>query len=58
MKQLFLIALAGALLLLSGCTKQETKQNLRNVNEGLKNTWEKTKESVSETTQEFKEKTK
>ncbi|WP_345975603.1 hypothetical protein [Sulfurimonas sp. HSL3-7] len=58
MKQLFLIALAGGLLLLSGCTKHETKQNLHNVNEGLKSTWKKTKKSFSETTEEFKEKTK
>ncbi len=58
MKHLFLITLSLSMLLFMGCTKQETKQNLNNVNDGLKNTWSKTKESFSETTKEFKEETK
>lgn len=58
MGQLFLITLSLGMLLFMGCTKQETKQNLHNVNEGLKNTWSKTKESFSEGTEEFKEETK
>ncbi len=58
MKLLLLIALTAGVLLFPGCTKQETKQNLKNVNEGLKNTWVKTEESFSETTEEFKEETK
>lgn len=58
MKQLLMLTLSLGMLLLMGCTKQETKQNLHNVNEGLKNSWSKTKESFSESTEEFKEETK
>ncbi|MDA3947212.1 MAG: hypothetical protein PF439_11100 [Helicobacteraceae bacterium] len=58
MKHFYLIGLSLSMLLFMGCTKQETKQNLHNVNEGLKNSWHKTKEAVSESTEEFKEETK
>lgn len=58
MKQLLMVTLTFGMLFLMGCTKQETKQNLKNVNEGLKNSWSKTKESFSESTEEFKEETK
>ncbi len=58
MKNFFLLSLSLSMLLFMGCTKQETKQNLHNVNEGLKNSWSKTKEAVSDTTEEFKEGTK
>ena len=55
------IAIALALvatLLLSGCTRHETKENLDNVKGGLKNTWKNVKKEVSETTKEFEEETR
>ena len=58
MRPLLLITLSLGMLFFMGCTKQETKQNLKNVNEGLKNTWSKTKSAVSDSTKEFKEETK
>lgn len=58
MKQLLLIALSLGMLLFMGCTKQESKQNLKNINDGFKNAWSKTKQSFSEGTEEFKEETK
>jgi uncharacterized lipoprotein YajG len=57
MRHLLLIALSATLFLFAGCTKQETKQNLKNVNEGLKNSWIKTKKSFSKATEAFKEET-
>lgn len=58
MKQLLILTLTLGMLFFMGCTKQETKQNLHNVNEGFKNSWSKTKSSFSESTKEFKEETK
>ncbi len=58
MKQLLMLTLSLGMLFFMGCTKQETKQNLKNVNEGFKNSWSKTKSSFSKSTKEFKEETK
>ena len=58
MRHLFLITLSAGMLLYTGCTKQETKENLKNVNEGLKNSWVKTKKSFGEATEAFKEESK
>ena len=41
-----------------GCTKQESKENLNNINQGFKNAWGKTKKSFSEGTEEFSEESK
>ncbi|MGB5966277.1 MAG: hypothetical protein WBF77_13865 [Sulfurimonadaceae bacterium] len=58
MKHAFLITLLLSMLLFMGCTKQESKQNLKNINDGFKNAWSNTKQSFSEGTEEFKEETK
>ena len=47
----------GALLFM-GCTKQESKENLNNINQGFKNAWGKTKKSFNESTKEFSEESK
>jgi len=52
--KLFAVLIA-TLLFTSGCTKQESKENLRNIKTGVKNTWHNVKEGVSDATQEFKE---
>jgi hypothetical protein len=58
MKHFYLIGLSLSMLLFMGCTKQDTKQIHHYDNVGLKNSWHKTKEAVSESTEEFKEETK
>jgi PBP1b-binding outer membrane lipoprotein LpoB len=58
MKQMPLAIILLALLLCTGCTKQETTENLRNVKDGLHNTWNHVKSDVSEATEEFKEETR
>jgi len=58
MRHLLLPLLIILLLSMSGCTKQETKSNLHNINEGLKNGWKKTKGAFSDSTEDFKESTK
>jgi len=58
MQKTLLLILALAMLMFMGCTKQETKENLHNVNQGFKNSWNKTKEAFSDGTESFKEETK
>ncbi len=45
-------------LFMTGCTKQETKENLRNIGSGFKNIWGDVKEGTSETAKEFNEATR
>ena len=58
MRYRFIMAILAATLLISGCTRHETKQNLHNVKGGLKNTWKNVREGVSETTREFEKETR
>ncbi len=58
MRPLFLITLSLGMLFFVGCTKQESKKNLHNINQGFKNAWGNTKKSFNESTKEFKEDTK
>jgi hypothetical protein len=58
MNRLLITAMLIAGVAMSGCTKQETKENLRNIKGGLKNTWHNVKEGVSDTTQKFNEETR
>ena len=44
-------------LMLTGCTKQETDENLRNIGSGFKNIWGDVKEGTAETAKEFNEAT-
>ena len=58
MRNLLLITLSIGMFLFMGCTKQESKENLNNINQGFKNAWGKTKKSFSEGTEEFSEESK
>jgi len=57
MRKLVVLTFSLSMLLLMGCTKQETKENLHNVGQGFKNAWGETKKSFSEGTEEFKDST-
>ena len=46
------------MLAMSGCTKQETNENLRNIKGGLSNTWDNVKEGVSDGAKKFNEETR
>lgn len=52
----YIIIALAVLFFMTGCTKKEIKTNFYNVKDGVKKDWKKTKESVSETTKEYKEK--
>lgn len=58
MHRLLIAVILIAGVAMSGCTKQETRENLRNVKGGLKNTWHHVKEGVANTAEEFNEKTR
>lgn len=58
MRKLFLVLLVPFALMMSGCTKQETKENMRNIGGGLKNVWEDVKEGTAEGAKEFNEATR
>ena len=58
MKRVLMITILIAGVAMSGCTKQETKENLRNIKGGMKNTWQNVKEGVAETTEKFNEETR
>jgi len=57
MKKLVVLTFSLSMLLLMGCTKQETKENMHNIGQGFKNAWGETKKSVHEGTKEFKDST-
>ena len=58
MRNFFLITLSIGMFLFMGCTKQESKENLNNINQGFKNAWGDTKKSFNESTKEFSEESK
>ncbi|MDX1295145.1 MAG: hypothetical protein R3302_02690 [Sulfurimonadaceae bacterium] len=58
MHKITLAALVCFTLGLTGCTKQETKENLRNIGGGMKNVWEDVKEGTAEGAKKFNESTR
>ncbi|MEN8302458.1 MAG: hypothetical protein ABFQ64_00135 [Campylobacterota bacterium] len=53
MKFVFISLLA--LLMMSGCSKKEFRDNLSNVKQGVKKDWKTVKKSVADSTEEYKD---